>query len=113
VNFSRQFQVLSQLGKTWGRPTGHEFLALSLKNRGSFENPQLLNARDKRATPENLGARHALGGRSAVPSVAPVSRRGEARHDADRLRASAALGFAALSSGPISGERTRRTYLPG
>jgi len=36
------FALLSQLGETWGRPTGHEFLALSLKNRGKFENPQLL-----------------------------------------------------------------------
>ena len=51
------FELLSQLGETRGRPTRHEFLAVTLKNRGSFENPQLLNARDKRATPENLGAR--------------------------------------------------------
>jgi len=36
------FELLSQLGKTWGRPTGHDISRLSLKNRGSFENPQLL-----------------------------------------------------------------------
>ena len=36
------FELLSQLGETRGRPTGHEFLACRSKNRGSFENLELL-----------------------------------------------------------------------
>jgi hypothetical protein len=40
-----------------GSTDGHEFLAVSLKNRGNFENWQLLNARARRATPERLQAK--------------------------------------------------------
>jgi hypothetical protein len=31
-----------QLGETLSQQTGHKFLAVALKNRSSFENPQLL-----------------------------------------------------------------------